>query len=254
MRWRRYRKRRIKGRGGGPPARRVRVDGAGAGRAALSPLVRCLRTCALNIGGGVPPPLPVVGGSLAAARARPQSGACAPGFFGMRRAFRFRPGSVPAPVRARRPSLGAAFPPVRLLCAPSSGKGRARLRRLRPRASPLPPAPRLALRLPSSRPGSALARRPALPLRGRPSLLPARGGAVGGCRRLFALRAPRAAVSVCVPCIRSGGGCLRRSGPGASVCKAVLLVRVEKSMLDNRALSGYSDVTRCGSGADIRLV
>ena len=61
------------------------------------------------------------------------------------------------------------------------------------------------------------------------------GGALWRRSRPFALRAPRAPGPSACACIRSGGGCLRRSGPGALVCKAVLLVRVEKSMLDNRA-------------------
>lgn len=182
--------------------------------------------------------LPVLGPALGPAlRASSVCGAhlgSAPGRFPPRfgRAARRLGGPFPpaGSSRLRRPARGG----------PASGGSPCR-------ASPLPSAPPLSPAAPLLGP----LRAPVGPLAASPpSLLPARGGAVGGLRRPFALRAPRApGPSVCA-CIRSGGVCLRRPGPGAAVCKAMLLVRIEKSMLDNRALSGYSDVTRCcGSGA-----
>lgn len=145
--------------------------------------MRCLRTCAPNVGGARSSPRSLWSGGLASpARARPRRGACAPGFFGMRRAFRFRPGSVPAPVRARRPSLGGPFPPAGSRRLRRPARGRPASGGLPCRASPLPPAPPPAPAAPLLGPLWA----PVGPLAAPPpSLLPARGGAVAACAALL---------------------------------------------------------------------
>lgn len=170
----------------------------------------------------------------------------------------FRPGSVPAPVRARRPSLGGPLPPALAL-------GSVVRQGARPPLAASPSGLRPCLPLRPSRVGSPLGPLWALRALGGSAALapPGRGGALGGFAAFLRSARPgrrcRGRVRCCSarpPVVVGGGGpCPRAWRAGAVVQRIAGCVSeiYMQTRLDSVSKIWYCRGTKCGGGRGIRI-